>query len=315
MGRSWVLGSIFIASVLFIGCATQQKEDSESVAIKAEFVRHASQASPSSKHDPAAGQQLVSKAKSALGTPYVLGGSAPGGFDCSGLVKWAYNSIGVTLPRTAREQSVVGEKIGNVEDMRAGDIVAFRHPKRGYHTGIYVGDGKFIHSPRKRTRVRINSLSDPYFRETFLSARRVNTAQGENLVAQASERLEKYISERTTLSIARNIKARKAQKTHDLLAANSKKAAKSVATRGHKPVAKNKNVVAKKSAKTVASNKKSAKASVKANPKAKNQQLAKNQKNSRVAANSKALTKKQASRTVSMLQKKTAKPVSRRKHS
>ena len=104
--------------------------------------------------------KAVQVARSAIGTPYVPGGRNPGGFDCSGLVQWAYKSVGINLPRTAREQSAVGKRITRVEDMRAGDIVAFHHPRRGYHTGIYVGDGKFVHSPRRWTRVRINSPAD-----------------------------------------------------------------------------------------------------------------------------------------------------------
>ncbi|MBR4742557.1 MAG: C40 family peptidase, partial [Desulfovibrio sp.] len=140
---------------------------------------------------PQAGSRwkLLKAARSAIGTPYVVGGTKPGGFDCSGLVCWVYGNIGVKLPRTAQEQSVVGKKICNISDMRAGDIVAFRHPTRGYHTGIYVGDGKFIHSPRRRSHVRINSLSDDYFCRTFLGARRVNLGGRENLLTQAEERL------------------------------------------------------------------------------------------------------------------------------
>lgn len=146
---------------------------------------------------PVRGRQVVSRAQSAIGTPYVPGGRNPGGFDCSGLVQWAYQSVGVKLPRTAREQSQVGKRITGIENMRAGDIVAFRHPRRGYHTGIYVGDGKFVHSPRRRTRVRINSLSDPYYNETFLGARRLpGDAAQMNLVAQAEERLRQYDGER-----------------------------------------------------------------------------------------------------------------------
>ena len=80
--------------------------------------------------------KAVQVARSAIGTPYVPGGRNPGGFDCSGLVQWAYKSVGINLPRTAREQSAVGKRITRVEDMRAGDIVAFHHPRRGYHTGI-----------------------------------------------------------------------------------------------------------------------------------------------------------------------------------
>lgn len=138
---------------------------------------------------PKSRRQLLKVAQSALGTPYVLGGTRPGGFDCSGLVCWAYGNAGVRLPRTAREQSTVGTRIGRLEDMRAGDIVAFRHPRRGYHTGIYVGNGKFIHSPRTGSHVKINSLADPYFNNTFLGARRVNMGSRENLLAQAEQRL------------------------------------------------------------------------------------------------------------------------------
>lgn len=121
--------------------------------------------------------------KTAIGTPYVRGGTSMSGFDCSGFVQWAYKSVGVSLPRTAREQSVLGTPIDS-DEMEAGDIVAFRHPRRGYHTGIYVGDGKFIHSPRRGKSVEITSLSDPYFSSTFLGARRVSISESDAEAAQ-----------------------------------------------------------------------------------------------------------------------------------
>lgn len=114
---------------------------------------------------------VLDTASVAKGTPYVYGGSSLSGFDCSGLVRWAYDTVGVKLPRSAREQSQYGEKVAK-DDLRMGDIVAFRHPRRGYHTGIYVGDGKFIHSPRRRDVVKISSLTDAYYRDTYLGARR-----------------------------------------------------------------------------------------------------------------------------------------------
>lgn len=186
MGKCLNLCAMALGVMLCFGCAANQS-GSASEGAKAEKMRHAYKVALDEKneHDAVVGHKIVRTAHKAIGTPYVLGGSEPGGFDCSGLVSWTYKSVGVKLPRTAREQSVVGKKIKNIKDMRAGDIVAFRHPKRGYHTGIYVGDGKFIHSPRKRTRVRINSLSDPYFSETLLGARRINVNSGENLLAQA----------------------------------------------------------------------------------------------------------------------------------
>lgn len=143
--------------------------------------------------------KAVQVARSAIGTPYVPGGRNPGGFDCSGLVQWAYKSVGINLPRTAREQSAVGKRITRVEDMRAGDIVAFHHPRRGYHTGIYVGDGKFVHSPRRRTRVRINSLDDPYFRTTFMGARRV---EGSDAFSAEELRMAAYAEEQAVREIS-----------------------------------------------------------------------------------------------------------------
>ncbi|MFQ8890428.1 MAG: C40 family peptidase [Bilophila wadsworthia] len=132
---------------------------------------------------PLSNVHLVERAKTAIGTPYVRGGTSMSGFDCSGFVQWAYKSVGVSLPRTAREQSVLGTPIDS-DEMEAGDIVAFRHPRRGYHTGIYIGDGKFIHSPRRGKSVEITSLSDPYFSSTFLGARRVSISESDAEAAQ-----------------------------------------------------------------------------------------------------------------------------------
>ena len=121
---------------------------------------------------PLSNVHLVERAKTAIGTPYVRGGTSMSGFDCSGFVQWAYKSVGVSLPRTAREQSVLGTPIDS-DEMEAGDIVAFRHPRRGYHTGIYVGDGKFIHSPRrgKSEAKHVVSKSQKKGKQTLSSSR------------------------------------------------------------------------------------------------------------------------------------------------
>lgn len=197
MVKGLKLCALILGSALVFGCG---QKSSGAGATASLHITPAAQSLP--ENDPATGKHLVKKAKSAIGTPYVLGGSKPGGFDCSGLVQWAYNSVGVAVPRTAREQSVIGQKVKDVKDMRAGDIVAFRHPKRGYHTGIYVGDGKFVHSPRKRSSVRINSLSDPYFKSTLLGARRVNLDGSENLIAQSESRLREIVAEKSKLTLA-----------------------------------------------------------------------------------------------------------------
>jgi len=197
--------------MLAFGCASKNgSRDNGINTPHAERFRRSYEAAFDSNQQESS-QQLLRKARSAIGTPYVRGGTTPDGFDCSGFVCWTYKSVGVQLPRTAREQSVIGQRINNVDEMRAGDIVAFRHPRRGYHTGIYVGDGKFIHSPHKRTRVRINSLDDPYFKSTFLGARRIKVEGGETMIAQAESRLNDFTEERVVRELSRDKK--KAGKT------------------------------------------------------------------------------------------------------
>ena len=129
---------------------------------------------------------VTGRAHSALGTPYVPGGRNPGGFDCSGLVQWAYKGAGVNLPRTAQEQSRVGYAVTDRNKMRAGDIVSFRRHDGGYHTGIYLGDGRFIHAPKPNARVRVESLDTDFFRKTFIGARRVDMGKGDPAAAAAA---------------------------------------------------------------------------------------------------------------------------------
>lgn len=194
MGKFLKLCVLFILCGLAFGCANKQQQPDETMQVE-RFRRSYEAALDKDEKNPSI-LRVLRRAKSAIGTPYVRGGINPGGFDCSGFVCWTYKSVGVDLPRTAREQSQVGRPIRNTEEMQAGDIVAFRHPRRGYHTGIYVGEGKFIHSPRRRTSVRINSLSDPYFSQTFLGARRVSTEGGVTVVAEAENRLDAYAEEK-----------------------------------------------------------------------------------------------------------------------
>ncbi len=120
------------------------------------------------------GAVIIPKAKSVLGVRYRYGGaSVANGFDCSGFVQWVYNHAGVKLPRTARDQSRAGVAVKSKNDMQVGDIVAFRHPRIGYHTGIYIGDNKFIHSPRRNKSIQVSDLSVSYFRRNYIGARRV----------------------------------------------------------------------------------------------------------------------------------------------
>lgn len=235
--QKYGLAAMFMAVLLLHGCATPKNDTAMTMAqLRASYEELLSAPEYNEK-----GDRIISQARKMIGTPYVRGGRNPGGFDCSGLVQWAYKSEGISLPRTAREQSQVGTRITDVEDMRAGDIVAFRHPRRGYHTGIYVGDGKFIHSPHRRDRVKISSLSDPYFRTTFLGARRVSADAG-NALDQArsqlgdtsAERLVEYREEQAVRELSKSRKERAARESARSDTKSSKKSSVSSAKRSSK---------------------------------------------------------------------------------
>jgi cell wall-associated NlpC family hydrolase len=119
------------------------------------------------------GEAALQVAMHYLGTPYQWGGSNPStGFDCSGLVQYAYAQEGVQLPRVAAAQFDVGIPVPRT-DLRPGDAVFFAEPGGDvHHVGLYVGDGRFVNAPETGEDVKISSLSDPYFAAQYAGARR-----------------------------------------------------------------------------------------------------------------------------------------------
>lgn len=118
---------------------------------------------------------LVVNAMGYLGVPYRRGGTGIQGFDCSGFVQAMYeNTLGLVLPHNAKAQAAATEKIDKTE-LQPGDLVFFNTLRRAFsHVGIYVGEGKFIHSPRVGGEVRIEDMRDSYWIKRFNGARRVN---------------------------------------------------------------------------------------------------------------------------------------------
>jgi cell wall-associated NlpC family hydrolase len=108
------------------------------------------------------GEQVASIALSMVGTPYRYGGSAPGGFDCSGLVYYAYQAVGKSVPRTAREQIRAARRVDSGL-IQAGDIVYFDKLWKRGHVGIYVGDYQFVHAPSSGKHVRVDHLNHGYY--------------------------------------------------------------------------------------------------------------------------------------------------------
>ncbi|MBP1763934.1 MAG: spore cortex-lytic enzyme [Firmicutes bacterium] len=107
-----------------------------------------------------------------LGVPYRYGGTTPRGFDCSGFVQYVYKKHGITLPRTADIQYKSGAAVAR-KQLRAGDMVFFSTTDKGVsHSGIYLGDNKFISATSSRG-IAIRSMSDPYWQPRYLGARRI----------------------------------------------------------------------------------------------------------------------------------------------
>jgi hypothetical protein len=119
---------------------------------------------------------LVVTAMGSLGVPYRRGGNSfETGFDCSGFVKAIYEqAVGLVLPRLAKEQAAATQKIDR-QELQPGDLVFFNTLKRTFsHVGIYIGDNKFIHSPKPGAQVRVEDMGVPYWSTRFDGARRVN---------------------------------------------------------------------------------------------------------------------------------------------
>lgn len=121
---------------------------------------------------------VVRTALDAMGSPYRWGGSDATGYDCSGLIQWAYGQHGIVLPRMSRDQARQGALVERrVAALNPGDILAFTDGGGAVtHVGLYVGDGQFIHS--SSTGVRLSGLdaSDPearWWRDRWVAVRRI----------------------------------------------------------------------------------------------------------------------------------------------
>ena len=121
--------------------------------------------------------RVVDRARAPIGRPYVWGGASPaGGFDCSGLVHWAYRQVGLGLPRTARQQYDATVRITPAE-LRPGDLVFFARTYRSAelitHVGIYVGGARMINAPSEGNVIRDSPVFTGYWGAHYAGAGRV----------------------------------------------------------------------------------------------------------------------------------------------
>ncbi|NOZ91181.1 MAG: C40 family peptidase [Epsilonproteobacteria bacterium] len=118
---------------------------------------------------------IVKTAMKHLGKPYRYGATGPNSFDCSGFVYAVYKEVGIPIPRTSLAQSKIKGKKLSINELKAGDLLSFDTSLKGHinHSGIYIGDHKFIHaSSGKAYSVTISSL-DGWYKDKFRWGKRV----------------------------------------------------------------------------------------------------------------------------------------------
>ena len=117
------------------------------------------------------GETAVIAATRQVGVPYRYGGNSRSGFDCSGLVQYAWAQAGVGIPRTTSEQWRRMSRVRS-SDLQRGDLLFFRIDGRVSHVGMYMGSGQFVHAPSTGRSVSVTSLDSGFYRETFVGATR-----------------------------------------------------------------------------------------------------------------------------------------------
>lgn len=120
-------------------------------------------------------QDVILQGLKLVGVRYRFGGNdEDSGLDCSGFVRLVFkDSIGASLPRTAREMSEMGQKIDSSQ-LKPGDLVFFNTMRRTFsHVGIYLGDNHFLHAPRTGAEVRVENMENSYWLNRYNGARRI----------------------------------------------------------------------------------------------------------------------------------------------
>jgi murein DD-endopeptidase len=148
-----VLLILGIAGLLFAGCASAP-------------TKHVTGYSAS------AGDKAADAALTMIGRPYKFKGDTPGGFDCSGLVRYSYLTAGMDVPHSTGALKNNTQSVG-LRNARKGDLLFFVQEGKKYsHVGVYVGNDQFVHAPSTGGFVRKDSIADPYWKQHYLDTRR-----------------------------------------------------------------------------------------------------------------------------------------------
>jgi len=127
------------------------------------------------KVGPSVSDQIITYAKSLIGTKYVYGGQSTQGFDCSGFTMYVFARFGIGLPHQADLQIKKGDEVPDKSDLIPGDLVFFKTEGsvKINHVGIYLGDGRFVHASSGSGFVRIRILDNGYYNQFYVGGRRL----------------------------------------------------------------------------------------------------------------------------------------------
>ena len=122
--------------------------------------------------ESSAGHRAAAVARDQVGVPYRYGGNSPRGFDCSGLVHYAYLHAGLSVPRTTKQLWKAAEPVAD-DELRVGDLLFFRVDGKMSHVGLYLGNRQFVHAPQSGRTVAVASLDEPFYTRALIRAGRI----------------------------------------------------------------------------------------------------------------------------------------------
>jgi cell division septation protein DedD len=171
-----------LSMALLLSACSQKRPDAHPKHPKYEIIK------PKVKY-AASRKNLAKMVKQLQGSPYVWAEEGPDKFDCSGFTYYLYGSMGIEIPRVAREQAKVGKRI-DVKDLEYGDLIFFatnRHNRRKItHVGMYLGDGWFTHASTVKNEVIYSNLyTSPYYKKRLRVCRRYLPEEPKDTLASA----------------------------------------------------------------------------------------------------------------------------------
>jgi cell wall-associated NlpC family hydrolase len=163
-GSPGILAASLASCLLLAACSGHQARLSEPAR---ESVQQRSQAPSPAARARTAGEQAAVVAVRQVGVPYRYGGNSVNGFDCSGLVQYAYSAAGKRLPRTTAELWQQMRPVPD-QDLEIGDVLFFNIEGKVSHVGLYLGSGRFVHAPATGREVTIADLHGDFYRSALI---------------------------------------------------------------------------------------------------------------------------------------------------